>query len=82
MEFAAESHHLKIGKQMKSQIRREMSHGVLMWLVKASAADLLNSAPNAAIILFFPLPGTPESPLMFICQLRTFVLAYTLNKCG
>lgn len=81
MEFAAESRHLKIGKQMKPRIRREMSHGILTWLVKASTADLLNSARNAAIILLFPLPGTLESPLMFICLLRAFVLTYTLNKC-
>lgn len=47
---------------MKPRTRREMSHEILTCLVKASATDLLNSAWNAAIILLFPLPGTPKNP--------------------
>lgn len=48
---------------MKPQTRGEMSHEILTRLLKASAADLLNSARNAAIILLFFTARHPREPM-------------------
>lgn len=55
MEFAAEPHHLEIGKQMKPQKAcREMSQAAPTWLINSHTTHLLNHVANVAFIIRCP----------------------------